>query len=244
MGFHPHPASLIRGEGKEEEMYIWIVLVTFIVALTGFNLAFRADIAEVTTEPMAEAVIFKIWSQQTAASRFIFDHTPPTNGLTEIAYVEGVLDFDDLEQYLPYGYTETAANEYTSYIYCMDKESADLSVGVPCNDPQAVRYLATYGCVPLKWRNFNTGRPKAALLKAIYKKVKKDSDIGFANELAADEAANAIGSSWSIYGLGRRGSPIPEYIVSAGGEGSFKATCVDDREACPYCMIYITPFYK
>lgn len=57
------------------------------------------------------------------------DHLPPDNGTTTISYYPGEIKIDDLQYYLPYGFERDS--EYTSLIYCLDRESTNLSQAVP-----------------------------------------------------------------------------------------------------------------
>ena len=110
-------------------MYVWVLLATFIAMLYAFNLSTREDLRSLYTVPQAELVVRKIVTQHRAARQYMKDHLPPDNGTTTISYYPGEIKIDDLQYYLPYGFERDS--EYTSLIYCLDRESTNLSQAVP-----------------------------------------------------------------------------------------------------------------
>lgn len=234
-------------------MYVWMLLATFITILYAFNLSTREDMQNLYTVPQAESVVAKIVTQHRAAEEYIRDHQPPNNGNTIVSYYPGEVKIDDLEYYLPYGFDRD--DEYTTLIYCLDRNSNNLSsaiAGCPgttgscCSNPDAVTYLVTFGCIPTRWRNLITGKPDNNLLKAIDSVVGFGMDFGYAT--ASDGQWNAnetVKSTMMIRGRETTYTSIPQYIISntlsGVGNKSFNKVCVNNAN-CPYCLVYMTPY--
>lgn len=235
-------------------MYTWMLLATFIVMIYAFNLSTREDMAELYTVPQAESVLAKIVAQHKAAQKYLRDHQPPTNGNTVVSYYPGQIAVDDLEYYLPYGFDRT--EEYTSLIYCLDRDSTNLSTAISgcseegvscCSNPKAITYLVTFGCIPSRWRNLISGKPDGNLLKAIINTVEAGADFGYAEQSNADlwGPEETVRSTMAIRGRGSTYTSIPQYIISnelsGVGSKSFSKVCVNNKD-CPYCLIYMTPY--
>ena len=142
-------------------------------------------------------------------------------------------------------------------IYCLDRESTNLSQAVPgcsatgascCNDPKTVAYLVTFGCVPSRWRNIFTGKPDTDLLKAMERVVGAGSDFGYADKSDASRwaATETVKSTMAIRGREVTYTSIPQYIISNSVDGvgnkSFNKVCVNNKN-CPYCLIYMTSYH-
>ena len=232
-------------------MYVWIILATFISMLYAYNLSTREDMREIYVVPQAEVVVSKLMVQHRAARKYVEDHRPPDNHTTTVSFFPGEVKINDLQYYLPYGFVRD--NSFTSVIYCLDKDSTNLSQSVSCtaggasccNDPKTIAYLVTFGCVPQRWRNVVNGKPNADLLRAIQSVAGQGTDLGYAD--AADStrwtATETVKSTMAIRGREVTYTSIPQYIISndiAGGK-SFKNTCVNNTK-CPYCLIYMTAY--
>ncbi len=235
-------------------MYTWMLLATFIAIIYAFNLSTREDMAELYTVPQAESVVAKIVTQHRAAQDYIRDHQPPTNGNTVVSYYPGQIEIDDLEYYLPFGFDRT--EDYTTLIYCLDRDSTNLSAAVTgcseggvscCSNPNAITYLVTFGCIPPRWRNLISGKPDGNLLKAISNTVGTGTDFGYADQANADlwGPEETVKSSMAIRGREVTYTSIPQYIISneldGVGSKSFSKVCVNNKD-CPYCLIYMTPY--
>lgn len=235
-------------------MYVWMLLATFMVVLYAFNLSTREDMDELYNVPQAESLISKLIHQHVAAQKYIEDHLPPNNANTVASYYPGQIDIDDLEYYLPYGFKRD--DEYTSLIYCLNRESANLSQAIAgcsstgvscCNDPKAITYVVTFGCIPSRWRNLITGKPETDLLKAIEKFTYTGTDFGYsvAVDVSSWGAEETVKSTMAIKGMAASYTSIPQYIISnelsGVGSKSFSKVCVNNQ-SCPYCLIYMTPF--
>ena len=237
-------------------MYVWVLLATFMAMLYGFNLSTRDDMETIYVVPQAESVVSKIVAQHKAAQKYIRDHQPPDNGNSVVSFFPGKISMDTLQYYLPYGFKRT--EEYTSWVYCLDRTSANLSASIPCagggpsccSDSKSLPYLVTYGCIPLKWRNLITGKPSNNLLKAIETVVGIGNNFGYAD--AKDETRwgtyETVKSTMAIRGRELTYTSIPQYIISdnAGGTDanpSFNRLCVNNgTKKCPYCLIYMSVY--
>lgn len=261
-------------------MYIWVVLATFITILYSFNLSTRADMRKLYIEPQAEAVVAKLVEQHRAAQKFVRDHMPPDNKTSTISYFPGEVRFSDLKDYLPFGFNgEVDVNENTTLIYCLDKKSSKLSGVAPgcgggvscCGGADSITYLATFGCIPQKWRNIRSGRPNGDMLNAIQTVVGMGTDMGYADFVSPDADGNGLKSTMMIKGREVTFVSIPQYIISNKLDGvdaghSFSEMCGDgikDAEVgneaggtedatdqdeitaaskCNYCLMYLSPF--
>ena len=244
-------------------MYVWVILATFITAIYAFNLSVRSDIRELYKVPQAEAVISKIVIQHRAAKKFMQDHMPPDNETDVVSYFPGRISYDNLKPYLPFGFNNgNADTEYHSTIYCLNKDSANLSTEVAgcaaggsgvscCADPKSAAYLITYGCIPSRWRNVFTGKPDNDLLNAIESVVGIGVSMGYAVDATAADytATDVIKSTMKIHGREYATIAIPQFIIStnqaSAGSRSFATVCGDRRNktTCPYCLVYMTPYY-
>lgn len=235
-------------------MYVWVLLATFMAMLYGFNLSTREDMETIYVEPQAESVVTKIVAQHKAAQKYMRDHQPPDNGTSVVSFFPGKIKMDDLQYYLPYGFKRT--EEYTSWIYCLDRTSTNLETqltcaeGGPscCSDPKSLPYLVTYGCIPLKWRNLISGKPSNNLLKAIETVVGIGNNFGYAD--AADEsrfgAYETVKSTMVIHGREMTYTSIPQGIIDST-EGtdeapSFGKLCAGEGKKCTYCLIYMSVY--
>lgn len=263
-------------------MYIWVVLATFITILYSFNLSTRADMRKIYVEPQAEAVVTKLVEQHRAAQKFIRDHMPPDNGTSAASYFPGEIRFSELKDYLPFGFNsglDISGN--TTLIYCLDKNSNKLGSvasgcggggGVSCcSGANSITYLATFGCVPQKWRNIKTGRPNNDMLNAIQNIVGMGTDMGYADFVSPDAEGNGLHSTMMIKGREVTFVSIPQYIISnqlsgvdagrsfsemcgdgvkdddvgneaGGGEGTTEEEEIIAGSKCNYCLMYLSPF--
>ena len=235
-------------------MYTWMLLATFIAILYAFNLSTREDMSTLYSVPQAESVVAKIVTQHQAAQSYIKDHMPPENGNTVVSYYPGQVDIDDLEYYLPYGFDKT--EEFITLIYCVDKDSTNLSSAVAgcsgggascCSNAKSITYLVTFGCIPSRWRNLISGKPDGNLLKAIENTVGLGTDFGYADQADASQwgPEETVKSTMAIKGREVVYTSIPQYIISnelnGVGSKSFNRMCVNNNN-CPYCLIYMTPY--
>lgn len=244
-------------------MYVWVILATFIAMIYAFNLSVRSDIRDLYKVPQAEAAISKIVIQHRGAKKFMQDHMPPDNGTDVVSYFPGQISYNDLKDYLPFGFNGNKADsEYTSTVYCLDRDSANLSAEVAgcgaggsgvscCADPKSAAYLITYGCIPSRWRNVFTGKPDNDLLNAIESVVGIGVSMGYAVEASASDytASDVIKSTMKIHGREYATVAIPQFIISnnqaSAGNKSFATVCGAKKGAngCPFCLVYMTPYY-
>lgn len=235
-------------------MYVWVLLATFMAMLYAFNLSTREDMPVLYNVPQAEAAVSKIVVQHRAAQKYVRDHQPPENGNSVVSYYPGQINIADLQYYLPFGFKRDS--EYTSLIYCLNRDSNNLSQAVAgcaasgvscCSDPKAITYLVTFGCIPSKWRNLFTGKPDNNLLKAIERVVGIGTDFGYADRSDASHWATneTVKSTMAIRGREVTYTSIPQYVISnelsGVGNKSFSKVCVNNA-ACPYCLIYMTAY--
>ena len=165
-----------------------------------------------------------------------------------------VIPVEHLCDYLPYGFDRT--EEYTTLIYCLDRDSTNLSAAVAgcggggvscCSNPKAITYLVTFGCIPSRWRNLISGKPDGNLLKAIEHTVGVGTDFGYATQADANlwRPEETVKSTMAIRGREVTYTSIPQYIISnelsGVGSKSFSKMCVNNKD-CPYCLIYMTPY--
>lgn len=229
-------------------MYIWMVLATFLAILYSFTLPYRADIRDVTIVPKAEAIVGALVIKHRAAIDYMYDMSE--NGVT---YVEGEIADDDLKPYVKYGFALDKIY-YSSQIYCIKADSVVSGYNIPavnCFDPNTVKYLVTYGCVPERWLTVTSKSPNRDIQRAMQNIVEYGNNFGIAVEA---QEANDLGSSMSI--IGREGVvvAVPEYIANkvvviedaeTGEEisdgNSFKDVC-GENGSCDNCLVYITPF--
>ncbi|MDR1694980.1 MAG: hypothetical protein LBR70_07330 [Lactobacillaceae bacterium] len=250
-------------------MYIWVVLATFIVALYSFNLSHRADMKEMLTLPQAEAVIGKMITQQRGAKKYVEGHSPQYNGQDVVSYFPGELTPEvDLKNYLPYGFINNREQgDYRTLIYCLDKNDATRATQLPgcgnnmvscCSDPNSANYIVTFGCIPRKWRNVRTGKPRPEFYKALHRIAVDGTETGYAEYLDEEEfsdSRNVHNSKMAIRARNINLISIPQFIVEgklAGVEYSFSDICGDNRKdedgqmlsyGCDKCLVYISPVY-
>ncbi len=152
-------------------MYIWVILATFLAMLASYTLAPRADMREVTVEPLAQAELGKFYSQHRAGYEYVRLHKPPYTGSKKYNnYSPGILSESTLRSYLPFGHI--LSGEYTTQIFCMNEDmTAELSGGDngPCNEPGGHKALVTYGPIPERWVNLEAEpeQPNADFMNAI-----------------------------------------------------------------------------
>ncbi len=151
-----------------------------------------------------------------------------------------------------------------------EDENTDLGNGSNCcNDPSAVVYVLTYGCVPSKWQDIRTGKPGARLLGSMKTTTGYTNGLGYAidrDELSddiytADSAyTEEIDTNMGVYGQGGQFyTPIPNYISETSmGNRSFANVCGSLRQSneeydpqnpqdnmyssCDYCLVYMSRF--
>lgn len=192
-------------------------------------------------EPQAEAVVAKLYEQHKAAQRFIRDNMAGQNGASTPSYFPGELKFTSpkggLKPYLPFGFKDQSG-DYATLIYCLDKDSMASSLDKEmsgcsasgaescCGKTNSVTYLATFGCVPQKWRNIRTGRPNNDLLNAIQNVVGLGTDMGYADFVEKDAEGNGLKSTMMIRGREVTFVSIPQFIISKKltGQGAFAVT--------------------
>ncbi len=226
-------------------MYIWVVLATFIAILYAFNLSVRPDMRQIYIEPQAEATVSRIILQHQAATRYLMSKMPPSNGVSNITYTEGLLNIDDFRDYLPAGFNEAGNSEFYSMVYCINKNSAKLGTAAPsCDDNTAINYLVTYGCIPQRWKSIKGSRPSNDLMNVIKKRSGSGSNFGYTDDISQTDPNNKMGTSMMVNNGGKFVVSIPQYVISSDkGEDSFMNKCGANKK-CPYCLIYMTPFER
>lgn len=225
-------------------MYIWVILATFIAILYGFNLSVRPDMRQIYVEPQAEAAVSKIVLQHQAAEKYV-----SSLAAQNIAFTKGKIEVQTFEDFMTFGFTpsydEDGQTPYVTAMYCLDKNSPQYSQEVvQCDDPNAINFLITYGCVPQRWKSIQGGRPSNDLINAMRTVMGRGSNFGYTQFIEADAEKNDFGTEMGINTGNKQWLSIPQYIISQTGnlgDESFARLC-GQNGTCEYCMAYMTSY--
>ncbi len=127
-------------------MYLWVVLATFIVALSSFNLSVRSDMDRIFAETRAGVVLAKFRALHNGVKDYFNSQAPSKTGQDYVTYYpgdgvnvttqgetgEGTLTIDDIRDYLPVGYARagdqledvaniTGGGEIVSKVFCFEE---------------------------------------------------------------------------------------------------------------------------
>lgn len=225
-------------------MYIWVVLATFLAILASYTLSPRADIRQLTVEPLAEAQIAQMVTQHKAAEDYTRYNKKPYRSRAE--YLPGVVGEATLMAYMPWGHAlKRHANNslyYTTKIYCLtpDMKAAE-SDPDPCNVRKGVRVVVTYGLIPYRWVNKNAGLkgPNMDFMNAMRNTVDGGERFGYAvktNNVSTDPDENPSGSNIRIYNRSSEEMYVPKAVAD-----DMAGDCDFDDSGEDICLIYITP---
>ena len=169
---------------KGVQMYLWIVVVTFLSALAGYVLPLRNDMVKVVDTPAAEALLMQMVIKHQAGLSYMKRQEWPI-GCSETGcakYVDGALDDIDLHNYAASFLADGLANSsFKSFIKCYKVEGTTYeSNGGDCikNEDTDKNGLITYGKLSEKWLE-KQGMPSADLLNAFAKKFKYNKNVGY-----------------------------------------------------------------
>lgn len=220
-------------------MYLWLIIATFITAIYGFNLSVRSDMMSLYVEPQAQVVATKLYIQHKAAQKYLSKHRNDGPNYRP-TYTTGEIRSATLRGYLPHGFNSNSGlTSYTTAVYCLDYTSSTAGndvTGLPagcvpgstasatncCAAPGAKTYLISYGCVPSKWMDVQTGKPGAMLLNAM-----KDT-YGFSNGFGYAVNATDFPNHAAIASLNTTMG-----IITHGGSVITGGTVTPDADADP-----------
>jgi hypothetical protein len=168
---------------KGVQMYLWIVVVTFLSALAGYVLPLRNDMVKVVDTPAAEALLMQmVIKHQAGLSYMKRQEWPYECSETGCAnYVAGSLDDIDLQTYAASFLADGLANSsFKSFIKCYKVEGTTYESRDNCNKNEDTdkNGLITYGKLSEKWLE-KQGMPSADLLNAFAKKFKYSKNVGY-----------------------------------------------------------------
>lgn len=223
-------------------MYIWVVLVTFMTLLYAFNLSVRGDERRLAVEPLAEAEVSRFAIHHRMGQQYIREHSPKSDSNPvgvegdRITYDKGILDYEtDLADYAPFGFQvkpyDAGENEgYKTEVYCA--VDGDWSTEAQnCAADGVVRFLVTYGPIPERWLNHNSGTPNNDFLNALQNIFEIDNTIGYATETSS--------GPYKMQLQGREDNVLylPNLVVDSGG---FSQIC--SCSGCRRCLVYFTSY--
>lgn len=224
-------------------MYIWVILATFLAMLASYTLAPRADMREVTVEPLAQAELGKFSAQHQAAYDYIRLRKPPFSGHKKFnTYSPGVLSADTLRYYLPHGYVLSGL--YTTQIFCLNEDMTDeLSSGPngPCNEPGAHKLMVTYGPIPERWVNLavTPEQPNADFMNAVRSMAYTGEVVGYTvydEDAEYDDNDNMSASKIRVFdGRGIYDSFVPVAVLN---NATYKKVCDMDKDLV--CLVSVT----
>lgn len=239
-------------------MYLWVIIATFIAAISAFTLSVRSDIKSLYVEPQAQNVVTKLYVQHRAVRKYLMDrqasgpeHTPE--------YSPGEIREGDLHGYLPFGFNmDSGLSRFTSLVYCVDITSPGMALlptdcqspggGAPpgidncCASKKARTYLISFGCAPDKWTDIDTHKPTAMLLNSMKNTLGFINGFGYViprNEVLVPPDFEPFVSTMGVQAQGDSYyHPIPQYIISnqlpGVGSRSFSQICGDGRNQTEY----------
>lgn len=224
-------------------MYIWVILATFLAMLASYTLAPRADMREVTVEPLAQAELGKFSAQHQAAYDYIRLHKPPYSGHKKYNnYSPGVLSESTLRSHLPFGYVLSGL--YTTQIFCLNEDmTAELGGGPngPCNEPGSHKLMVTYGPIPERWVNLavTPEQPNADFMNAVRSMAYTGEVVGYTvydEDAEYDDNDNMSASKIRVFdGRGIYDSFVPVAVLN---NATYKKVCDMDKDLV--CLVSVT----
>lgn len=236
-------------------MYIWVILATFIAMLAAYSIPAREDIRKVTVEPLAEAQVAKMVTKHRAAVTYANMNIPPNTPANNVTFKLGVLAAAQIDKYKPYGYILDYTN-YPSYIYCISPDWKTVyNTVAQCDDPLTSRFVITYGVIPQRWLNVESGMPTNDYINAMMTTVNSKTRFGYGKYINASDTisydyyVDSIRKSYSgkeltgplnisqspmkIVGREDAHAYIPAAIVTNLG---LTSKCANGK----YCLIYLS----
>ena len=227
-------------------MYLWVIIATFVAALAALGTSLRSDMRTISVNPQAQSIATKLYIQHHGLMSFAHERMATGTGGT-VGFEPGVWDptLTKHKSYFSYGFNPNGGTvQFRSEIFCLNGAGTGLPVGCQaaggganpsincCGVAGARIYLVTYGKLPQKWLDINSGRPSGDLLRAM-----KDN-TGFVNGMGyvinSNEYSGSSGStSKGVLGQGQNPyMPLPDGISN---DDNFKNTCENN-----YCLIYMS----
>ncbi|MBR2922869.1 MAG: hypothetical protein IKC10_06090 [Alphaproteobacteria bacterium] len=144
-------------------MYMWLVLSTFLAILAGYSLPMRSDTPEKVNVPVASAHMVKMVINHRVALKYARKlkwpyycaGTAEGDTVTEcdpdkrIGFTPGSIDPEELDDYIPNGFVRS--EEYTSQIFCYNKDESHADECHDVTDNPKTRLLITYGDLHIRW---------------------------------------------------------------------------------------------
>ncbi len=219
-------------------MYIWVILATFLAILASYTLAPRADYRQLAVEPQAEATLSKIVTKHQAARDYVrFRKKPYTANPSIVEYAPGQISDEELEKYAYFGHE--ISDEFVSQIYCMNENmTVAYSDSSACSVRKNKKMVATYGPIPLRWRNMGAEgeQPNEDLMNALRNTVDGGTFFGYTvKAFHADSIRNVSGSDMQIVDRDRDDIFVPKAIVN---DANFKKAC--DLSKGYSCLVYLS----
>ena len=220
-------------------MYIWVILATFLAVLASYTLSPRADIRQITVEPLAEAAVEKLVTKHKAARDYVkYRKKPYVSNPPNVEYSPGVIADEDLDSYIAFGHYNDPA--YISQIFCMN-EDMTVSYGeqAQCSVRRNKKMLVTYGVIPTRWINQATEleEPNVDFMNALRNTVEGGTMFGYTAPVLAGTSTdkNISGSSVRIIDRDRADIYVPSAVVE---DATFKEVC--DLSKGWVCLVYLS----
>ena len=206
-------------------MYIWVILATFLAVLASYTLSPRADIRQITVEPLAEAAVEKLVTKHKAARDYVkYRKKPYVSNPPNVEYSPGVIADEDLDR----------------QIFCMN-EDMTVSYGeqAQCSVRKNKKMLVTYGVIPTRWINQATEleEPNVDFMNALRNTVEGGTMFGYTAPVLAGTSTdkNISGSSVRIIDRDRADIYVPSAVVE---DATFKEVC--DLSKGWVCLVYLS----
>ena len=206
---------------KGVQMYLWIVVVTFLSALAGYVLPLRNDMVKAVDTPAAEALLMQMVIKHQAGLSYMKRQEWPI-GCSETGcanYVAGSLDDIDWHDYAASFLADGLANSsFKSVIECYKVEGTRDNCYK--NEDTDKNGLITYGKLSEKWLE-KQGMPSADLLNVFAKKFKYNKNVGY-----------LVKRDSSYYIKNYRGN---EFLIPSVYDDNLADECDDAT-----CLVYLT----
>ena len=230
---------------RGEQMYIWVILATFLAILASYSLSVRPDMRELSVARVAEAVLGRLVVQHEAALNYVKYHKYPySENRDHVDYSPGVINDGDLLAEMPYGYNMDG--QYVSKIFCMNQNMTVAYGGEgganPCDVADNRKMVVTYGPIPTRWMSLSSAmeRPNTDFLNALWNMVSSGEEFGYMiPALASDVHASSENPSASKVQLATRAGNEKIFVPKAVVEDlDFKSIC--DLDENFICLVYMS----
>ena len=228
-------------------MYLWVIIATFVAALAALGTSLRSDIRSVTINSQAQNIATKLYIQHHGMMGYAHARigSGPEGKIGFWPQVWNPKEKDEYKSYLPYGFNPDGGTvQFRSEIFCFDSQGKGLPVGCQaagggadpakncCAQTGVSIYMVTYGKLPQKWLDINSGRPSGDMLRAMRNATGFVNGMGYvinSNEYSGNTGKTSMG----IISQGQTPyMPLPEGIIN---DKNFSDTCKDN-----YCLIYMS----